>query len=86
MSPDNDRFKQYDYPGCCEDPRVIQTEEGLNVMSYTSWNHKIARLFIAFRKDLIHWEKKELGFEKAIGGELMKTWSKSGISFCSATH
>lgn len=78
LYPDNDRFKQYDYPGGCEDPRVVQTEDGIYVMSYTSWNHKIARLSIAFSKDLVHWEKKGLAFEKALGGKLMKSWSKSG--------
>lgn len=78
LFPDNDRFKQYDYPGGCEDPRVVQTEDGLYVMAYTSWNHKIARLSIAFSRDLIYWEKKGLAFEKALGGKLMKVWSKSG--------
>ena len=78
LFPKNDRFKQYDYPGGCEDPRVVQTEDGLFVMAYTSWNHKIARLSIAFSKDLIHWKKKGLAFEKALGGKLMKSWSKSG--------
>ncbi len=68
----------YDYPGGCEDPRVIQTEDGLYVMAYTSWNYKVARLSIAFSKDLIHWEKKGPAFLKANDGKFLNIWSKSG--------
>ena len=58
-------FRQFDYPGGCEDPRIVQTEDGLYVLAYTSWNYKIPRLSIAFSKDLFHWEKKGPAFAKA---------------------
>ncbi len=32
LYPDNDVFAKYDHMGGCEDPRVVQTEEGLFVM------------------------------------------------------
>jgi beta-1,2-mannosidase len=78
LFPDNDAFQQYDYPGGCEDPRLVQTEEGLYVVAYTAWNTKIARLSIAFSRDLLHWEKKGPAFAKANDGKFLDTWSKSG--------
>ena len=50
LYPDNDAFQEYDASGGCEDPRLVQTEEGLYVVAYTAWNTKIARLSIAFSK------------------------------------
>jgi predicted GH43/DUF377 family glycosyl hydrolase len=78
LYPDSSQFMEYDYPGGCEDPRVIQTEDSLYVMAYTSWNYKVARLSIAVSKDLIRWEKKGPAFAKAYGGKFLDIWSKSG--------
>jgi predicted GH43/DUF377 family glycosyl hydrolase len=78
LYPDSSQFMEYDYPGGCEDPRIIQTEDSLYVMAYTSWNYKIARLSIAVSKDLIHWEKKGPAFAKAYDGKFLDIWSKSG--------
>jgi len=78
LYPDSGEFLQYDYPGGCEDPRVVVTEDGLYVMAYTSWNKDVARLSIAFSKDLIHWEKKGPAFAKAYDGKFLDHWSKSG--------
>jgi beta-1,2-mannosidase len=78
LFPGKDAFSEYDYPGGCEDPRVVETEDGQYVLTYTSWNGKVARLTIAFSRDLIHWEKKGLAFEKAYNGKFYTIWSKSG--------
>jgi predicted GH43/DUF377 family glycosyl hydrolase len=78
LYPGNDEFKQFDYPGGCEDPRLVQTGDGLYVVTYTSWNNKIARLSVAFSKDLIHWQKKGPAFAMAYNGKFKDTWSKSG--------
>ncbi len=78
LFPTDDKFKELDYPGGCEDPRIVETEDGLYVIAYTSWNTKIARLSIAFSKDLYHWEKKGAAFAKAFDGKFMNIWSKSG--------
>lgn len=78
LYPDNDAFGKYDYPGGCEDPRLVQTEEGQYVVAYTSWNNKLARLSIALSNDLIHWTKKGPAFAKAGNGKYLDTWSKSG--------
>jgi beta-1,2-mannosidase len=77
LFPANDPFNQYEYPGGCEDPRLVQTEDGLYVVAYTGWNNKVARLCIAFSKDLFHWEKKGPAFLKAYNGKYADTWSKS---------
>ncbi len=78
LYPDSGQYLQYDYPGGCEDPRIVETEDGVYVLTYTSWNYKIARLSIAFSRDLIHWEKKGPAFEKAYSGKFLNNWSKSG--------
>ena len=78
LYPDSSEFMQYDYPGGCEDPRIIQTEDSLYVLAYTSWNYKVARLSIAVSRDLIHWEKKGPAFAKAYDGKFLDIWSKSG--------
>jgi predicted GH43/DUF377 family glycosyl hydrolase len=78
LYPAKDKFAEYDYPGGCEDPRVIETDDGRYVMAYTSWNGKTARLSIAISKDLYKWEKKGPAFLKAYGGKYKDQWSKSG--------
>jgi predicted GH43/DUF377 family glycosyl hydrolase len=78
LYPDSGKFMKYDYPGGCEDPRVIQVSDSLYVVTYTSWNYKDARLSVAFSKDLINWEKKGPVFAKAYDGKFLNTWSKSG--------
>ena len=78
LYPDSSEFMQYDYPGGCEDPRLVQTEDGLYVIAYTAWNSQTARLSIAFSKDLMHWEKKGPAFAKAYNGKYLNGWSKSG--------
>jgi len=78
LYPDSSEFMKYDYPGGCEDPRIVQTEDSTYVLAYTSWNYKIARLSIAFSRDLIHWEKKGPAFVKADSGKFLDIWSKSG--------
>jgi predicted GH43/DUF377 family glycosyl hydrolase len=82
LYPDSGEFIRYDYPGGCEDPRIVETEEGTYVLTYTSWNHDIARLSVAFSKDLMHWEKKGPAFARAHGGRFLDFWSKSGSIVC----
>jgi beta-1,2-mannosidase len=77
LYPDSSAFMQYDYPGGCEDPRLVQTEEGMYVVTFTAWNYKIPRLSVAFSKDLFHWEKKGPAFAKAHDGKFLDTASKS---------
>lgn len=64
-----------EWPGGCEDPRLVETEEGTYVMTYTQWNRKIALLAIATSPDLLHWKKRGYAF-------LEPLWSKSGSILC----
>lgn len=77
LFPDNDEFNKYDYPGGCEDPRIVETAEGLYVIAYTSWNYKVPRLSIAISKDLFHWQKKGPALAKASNGKFLDLASKS---------
>ncbi len=78
LYPDSGKFMIYDHPGGCEDPRIVQTNDSLYVLTYTSWNYRIARLSVAFSKDLEKWEKQGPAFAKAYDGKFLDTWSKSG--------
>ena len=69
---------EWDYPGGCEDPRVVEAPDGTYVMTYTSWNGKVARLTTAFSRDLEHWVKNGPAFAKAYDGRFNLDWSKSG--------
>ncbi len=75
--PDNSKYKQYDYPGGCEDPRVAETPDGGYVMAYTSWNYDVPRLSIALSKDLFHWDKKGPAFALTANAKFLNMASKS---------
>lgn len=85
MYPDNDNGKRWEWMAGCEDPRVVETEDGLYVMMYTGAErfleptpYAIARLCVATSRDLIHWEKHGPAFDKAYGGKFRDCWTKSG--------
>jgi predicted GH43/DUF377 family glycosyl hydrolase len=78
LYPDTGIWKQFDYPGGCEDPRLVQSADGLFVVVYTSWNNKVARLSTAFSKDLFHWQKKGPAFAAKYESLFAGGWSKSG--------
>jgi len=76
--PDNDFMKRYEWPGGCEDPRVVQDEDGTYYLNYTAFDGKIARLCVATSKDLVRWTKHGPVFAKADDGKYLNLWSKSG--------
>ena len=78
LFPAEDNFKDQDWPGGCEDPRVAMTEDGLYVMLYTAWNRKKARLAVATARDLKNWTKHGLAFDKAYNGRFNNLFCKSG--------
>ncbi|MDR3701726.1 MAG: glycoside hydrolase family 130 protein [Candidatus Sulfopaludibacter sp.] len=67
--PDNDSQKDREWPGGCEDPRVVESEDGTYVLTYTQWNRRKTDAGIATSKDLIHWTKHgpSLGAEGKYG-------------------
>jgi len=58
-----------------EDPRIIESEDGTYIMTYTAYDGKTARLAIASSKDLINWAKHGLVLSQDRYKDL---WSKSG--------
>ncbi|MEO6732672.1 MAG: glycoside hydrolase family 130 protein [Ferruginibacter sp.] len=77
LYPDGN-FKQYDFPGGCEDPRVVETADGRYVIAYTSWNYDVPRLSIAVSNDLFHWKKTGPAFAVAHKGKFLDRATKSG--------
>jgi predicted GH43/DUF377 family glycosyl hydrolase len=57
LYPDNDSQKEREWPGGCEDPRIVESPDGTYVLTYTQWNRKTTAAAIATSKDLIHWTK-----------------------------
>ena len=55
--PDNDAQKDREWPGGCEDPRIVESEDGTYVLTYTQWNRRKTDAAIATSRDLVHWTK-----------------------------
>jgi beta-1,2-mannosidase len=72
--PDNDSLKIYEWEGGAEDPRIVASEDGRYVMTYTSYDGTTARLMLATSSDLISWTKHG----PILQGKHKNTWSKSG--------
>ncbi|MCL5004898.1 MAG: glycoside hydrolase family 130 protein [Acidobacteria bacterium] len=78
LYPEPGRWEKYEWPGGCEDPRIVQSEDGTFVLAFTMWNRKVARLGVATSKDLLHWQHHGPVFRTAYGGRFESEWSKSG--------
>jgi predicted GH43/DUF377 family glycosyl hydrolase len=74
LYPDNDEQKKYEWEGGCEDPRIVEDENGTYYMTYTAYDGDKARLMVASSTDLYHWEKHGLALKSAS----LNSWSKSG--------
>ncbi len=79
--PDNDEFKQYEWEGGCEDLHVVEGEDGVYYMNYTTWRAtgigNKDTLSIASSRDLIHWKKHGPAFAKTAPDKVMG--SRSGV-------
>jgi len=80
LYPDNDFSKIYEWEGGCEDPRIVEDENGTYYMTYTAYDGDKARLLVASSKDLYHWTKHGPVFKNDTT-EVNK-WSKSGSIVC----
>ena len=85
LYPDDDNNREFEHPGGCEDPRVVELPDGRYLMHYTGWNQDVARLCAATSTDLVDWEKHGPVFQEAFGGKFHDTWSKSGSVVCKRT-
>ena len=82
LYPDNDDFQRYEWEGGCEDPRIVETEDGRYFLYYTAYDGKVALLSCAESTDLVHWKKHGPVFREALGGKYAGLWSKSGSVVC----
>ncbi|WP_222982918.1 glycoside hydrolase family 130 protein [Flagellimonas meishanensis] len=76
--PAEDDQKKNEWPGGVEDPRIVETEDGLYVLTYTQWNRKVPRLAVATSTDLMNWEKHGPAFQKHREGVYLDRETKSG--------
>ncbi len=67
--PARDAQQSREWPGGVEDPRLVETEDGTYVLTYTQWNRKTYTVGIATSKDLRHWTKYGPAFADAGGGK-----------------
>lgn len=78
LFPKEDNQKKYEWPGGCEDPRIVETEGGTFILTYTQWNRITPRLAVATSKNLSNWTKHGPAFENAYNGKYLNMESKSG--------
>lgn len=76
--PNEDSQKRYEWTGGTEDPRIVETEDGLYILTYTQWNRDVPRLAVATSRDLRNWEKHGPIFEHWKEGKYHNSESKSG--------
>ncbi|MBY0434669.1 MAG: glycoside hydrolase family 130 protein, partial [Cyclobacteriaceae bacterium] len=77
-----DFMKSYEWEGGIEDPRIVEREDGLYIMTYTAYDGKTARLCVASSPDLLTWTKHGL----VLTGNYQDTWSKSGAIVAKQTN
>ena len=82
LYPDNDFMKKYEWDGGCEDPRIVENEAGIYIMTYTAYDGDKARLCVASSPDLMNWTKHGLAFDKVKNGKYRDMWSKAGSIVC----
>ncbi len=84
LYPNTDAFQKFEWEGGCEDPRVVEDARGTYYMTYTAYDGRTARLFIATSGDLVHWKKHGSVFGRFAHGFPDK-WTKSGAIVCRAS-
>jgi beta-1,2-mannosidase len=78
--PADDGQKDREWPGGVEDPRIVESEDGTYVLTYTQWNRKTYTIGIATSKDLITWVKHGPIFAGVANGKYDKLdYKSSGI-------
>ncbi len=75
--PAPDDQKAREWPGGVEDPRIVESDDGTYVLTYTQWNRKTYSVGIATSGDLVHWTKHGPAFFTAAGGKYAHLQYKS---------
>lgn len=91
LYPDQDDQLPLEWPGGCEDPRIVSKEDGTYIMTYTQWTQRAKSndnsekipnrplLGVASSQDLLHWKKHGYAFNLS---QLGPYRSKSGSIVC----
>ncbi len=77
LFPANDDQKDREWPGGCEDPRIVEAPDGSYVLTYTQWNRRTTAAAIATSADLITWTKHGPMLAKAKSGKYARLMYKS---------
>ena len=77
LYPENGQYKSAEWTGGDEIPRIVEGPERTYYLYYSSWNRVVTRLSVATSKDLVHWTKHGLIFDKAYDGKYREMWSKA---------
>jgi predicted GH43/DUF377 family glycosyl hydrolase len=75
--PARDKQQAREWPGGVEDPRIVESENGTYVLTYTQWNRKAVAVGIATSRDLTHWTKHGPAFLTTAGGKYADLKCKS---------
>jgi predicted GH43/DUF377 family glycosyl hydrolase len=75
LAPGDDRWQAWEWPGGCEDPRVVESPDGGFVCTYTAFDGKTGAMFVATSPDLRQWTKHGPAFAKT---RYVRRLSKSG--------
>lgn len=75
--PGPDSQESREWPGGVEDPRIVESEDGTYVMTYTQWNRVTYSVGIATSRDLEHWTKHGPAFLDAEEGKYAHLQYKS---------
>lgn len=78
LYPNNDDQKEFEWTGGTEDPRIVESEDGTYILTYTQWNRKTPRLALATSKDLKNWTKHGPVFQDFKDGKYHDMETKSG--------
>jgi beta-1,2-mannosidase len=57
LFPADDAWQAWEWPGGCEDPRLVESPDGGFVCLYTAFDGKVGTLFVATSEDLRAWSK-----------------------------
>jgi predicted GH43/DUF377 family glycosyl hydrolase len=75
-APDDQTAREWE--GGVEDPRIVESEDGTYVITYTQWNRVTYSIGIATSRDLLTWHKYGPAFGSTPGGKYSTLKYKSG--------
>ncbi len=78
LFPEPGPMEHFEWPGGCEDPRIVKSPDGTFVLTFTGWNRKVPRLCAATSRDLHQWKHHGPVFREAWNGRFLNYGCKSG--------